>query len=94
MGLEAVMTVGVILVGIPFFEAVFNACGEYSIQWEDGAIEGKLFDIKDNKIKLATVAGPVSHLLFREHYECVWAMVWHVCSQATFSIKKRTIMGI
>eukprot|EP00579_Thalassiosira_antarctica_P006405 CAMPEP_0201884596 /NCGR_PEP_ID=MMETSP0902-20130614/17448_1 /ASSEMBLY_ACC=CAM_ASM_000551 /TAXON_ID=420261 /ORGANISM="Thalassiosira antarctica, Strain CCMP982" /LENGTH=301 /DNA_ID=CAMNT_0048413589 /DNA_START=15 /DNA_END=917 /DNA_ORIENTATION=+ len=52
-----------VLAGIPFFEAVFNACGECNIQWEDDAIEGKLFDIKGTKIKLATVTGPVSHLL-------------------------------
>ena len=57
------MTTGVVLVGIPFFGAVFNVCGECSIQWEDGAIEGKSFKIKGNKIKLATVTGPVSHLL-------------------------------
>jgi len=53
-----------VLAGIPFFEAVFAVCGECSIQWEDDAIEGKLFNINDNKkIKLATVTGPVSHLL-------------------------------
>jgi len=54
-----------VLAGIPFFEAVFNACGECSIEWEDDAIEGKNFlsDNKGNKIKLATVTGPVSHLL-------------------------------
>ena len=52
-----------VLAGMPFFKAVFNACGEYSIHWDDVAIEGKSFDIKDNKVKLATVTGPVSHLL-------------------------------
>lgn len=54
-----------VLAGIPFFEAVFDACRECTIQWEDDAIEGKSFDISDGskKIKLATVTGPVSHLL-------------------------------
>lgn len=52
-----------VLAGIPFFEAVFAACGECSIEWEDSAIEGKNFDVQSGKIKLATVTGPVSHLL-------------------------------
>ncbi|KAL7531165.1 hypothetical protein ACHAXR_003879 [Thalassiosira sp. AJA248-18] len=54
-----------VLAGIPFFDAVFAACGECSIQWEDDAIEGKFFNGNNNneKIKLATVTGPVSHLL-------------------------------
>eukprot|EP00581_Thalassiosira_minuscula_P029838 CAMPEP_0183778110 /NCGR_PEP_ID=MMETSP0739-20130205/50702_1 /TAXON_ID=385413 /ORGANISM="Thalassiosira miniscula, Strain CCMP1093" /LENGTH=321 /DNA_ID=CAMNT_0026020401 /DNA_START=32 /DNA_END=997 /DNA_ORIENTATION=- len=58
-----------VLAGIPFFQAVFDACGECSVQWEDNAIEGTNFDtIGDingdvKKIKLATVTGPVSHLL-------------------------------
>ena len=69
------MTAGEVLVDILFFEAVFNACGENSIQWKDGAIEGKSFHIKDNKIRLATVTGPISHQLCREHDECIWAMV-------------------
>lgn len=55
-----------VLAGVPFFAAVFDACGECSIQWEDKAIEGASFDVNaspDKKIKLATVTGPVSHLL-------------------------------
>lgn len=53
-----------VFAGVPFFEAVFEACGECSIEWEDGAIEGRRFDMKPGeKVKLATVTGPVSHLL-------------------------------
>ena len=55
-----------ILVSIPCFEAVFNAYGECIIQWEDGAIKGTSFDTKDQKIKLTTLTGLVSHLLHRE----------------------------
>ena len=56
-----------VLAGIPFFNAVFAACGQCSIDWEDAAIEGTNFDVGaengGQKIKLATVTGPVSHLL-------------------------------
>ena len=58
-----------ILAGIPFFNAVFDVCGECNIQWEDIAIEGTMFNVGkinsngNKKVKLATVTGPVSHLL-------------------------------
>jgi len=57
-----------ILAGIPFFNAVFDVCGECTIQWEDIAIEGTNFNVGEinsnkKKVKLATVTGPVSHLL-------------------------------
>lgn len=52
-----------VLAGVPFFDAVFAACGECSVEWEDDAIEGTSFDVRGGKIKLATVTGPVSHLL-------------------------------
>ena len=54
-----------VLAGLPFFQAVFDACGECRVQWENSAVEGHSFDDASgsNKIKLATVTGPVSHLL-------------------------------
>ena len=52
------------LSGIPFFDAVFAACGECTVRWEDCAVEGESFDVgRSGKVKLATVTGPVSHLL-------------------------------
>lgn len=52
-----------VLAGIPFFNAVFDACGECTVRWEDGAVEGKSYDVGGGKVRLATVTGPVSHLL-------------------------------
>lgn len=54
-----------VLAGIPFFNATFDVCGSCTIAWEDIAIEGQSYPNAsgDNKIKLATVTGPVSHLL-------------------------------
>ena len=53
-----------VLAGVPFFNATFDVCGECNIAWEDVAIEGKYYDISPGtKLKLATVTGPVSHLL-------------------------------
>ncbi|KAL7467288.1 hypothetical protein ACHAXS_007536 [Conticribra weissflogii] len=53
-----------IFAGVPFFNAVFDACGGCVIDWEDAAIEGNHIPASpSNKIKLATVTGPVSHLL-------------------------------
>ena len=52
------------LAGIPFFDAVFAACGECTVRWEDCAVEGESFDVGlSGKVKLATLTGPVSHLL-------------------------------
>mmetsp|Transcript_7002 Transcript_7002/g.15421 ORF Transcript_7002/g.15421 Transcript_7002/m.15421 type:complete len:313 (-) Transcript_7002:157-1095(-) len=54
-----------ILAGIPFFEQVFKVCGGCTIEWHEEAIEGTFLaaDNATNKVKLATVTGPVSHLL-------------------------------
>jgi len=54
-----------VLAGIPFFNATFDVCGSCQITWEDIAMEGQSYPNAsgDNKIKLATVTGPVSHLL-------------------------------
>jgi nicotinate-nucleotide pyrophosphorylase (carboxylating) len=55
-----------VLAGIPFFNATFEVCGQCHITWEPIAIEGKSYCTQEdalNKIKLATVTGPVSHLL-------------------------------
>ncbi|KAL7430436.1 hypothetical protein ACHAXM_002184 [Skeletonema potamos] len=54
-----------VLAGIPFFNATFDVCGSCQITWEPIAIEGQSYhpNNSDNKIKLATVTGPVSHLL-------------------------------
>jgi nicotinate-nucleotide pyrophosphorylase (carboxylating) len=56
-----------VLAGLPFVQAVFDICGECIIQWEDIAMEGQSYDVSSTsssgKIKLATITGPVSHLL-------------------------------
>ncbi|KAL9184652.1 hypothetical protein ACHAXT_012622 [Thalassiosira profunda] len=57
-----------VFAGVPFFEAVFNACGGCTIDWEPVAIEGDRFYMINpvgpcRKMKLATVTGPVAHLL-------------------------------
>lgn len=54
-----------VLAGIPFFNATFDVCGQCHITWESIAIEGQSYSNASgqNKIKLATVTGPVSHLL-------------------------------
>jgi len=53
-----------VFAGRPFFEAVFEECGGCTIAWEDAAVEGTYIDASGtNKVKLATVTGPVSHLL-------------------------------
>ena len=53
-----------VVAGIPFFNAVFDACGECEVQWDDDVIEGEQHILHGNaKVKLATVTGPVSHLL-------------------------------
>jgi nicotinate-nucleotide pyrophosphorylase (carboxylating) len=52
------------LVGIPFFDAILAACGECTLRWEDCVVKGKSFYVgRSGKVKLATVTGPVSHLL-------------------------------
>jgi len=33
------------LAGIPFFNAVFAACGERTVRWEDCDVEGESFDV-------------------------------------------------
>ena len=57
-----------ILAGIPFFNAVFASVGggECVVQWAANIVEGQSFDVavgSGKKIKLATVTGPVSHIL-------------------------------
>jgi nicotinate-nucleotide pyrophosphorylase (carboxylating) len=53
-----------VLAGIPFFNAVFAACGECVVQWEEKVVEGMgCYMGPGHKMKLATVTGPVSHLL-------------------------------
>ncbi|KAL7477076.1 hypothetical protein ACHAW6_002891 [Cyclotella cf. meneghiniana] len=53
-----------VLAGLPFFEMVFDVCGECTVNWEDVAKEGSMLDASSsNKILLATVTGPVSRLL-------------------------------
>jgi nicotinate-nucleotide pyrophosphorylase (carboxylating) len=53
-----------VLAGLPFFQKVFDVCGGCTIQWEDVSIEGTMMDASgSNKVLLATVTGPVSHLL-------------------------------
>lgn len=53
-----------VLAGLPFFQKVFDVCGKCTIHWEDGAVEGTMLNASSsNKILLATVTGPVSHLL-------------------------------
>jgi len=55
-----------VLAGVPFFEAVFDACGGCQLEWEARAVEGTSFEAGDasgERVKLATVTGPVSHLL-------------------------------
>jgi nicotinate-nucleotide pyrophosphorylase (carboxylating) len=53
-----------ILAGMPFFDAVFAACGGCTVRWEEFAIEGESYNLPGcGKVKLATVVGPVSHLL-------------------------------
>ena len=55
-----------VLAGIPFFNATFDVCGSCHITWEPLVIEGQSYpnaSSGDHKIKLATVTGPVSHLL-------------------------------
>ena len=53
-----------VLAGLPFVEAVFDVCGECTVHWEDIAMEGQSYDVSTSgKIKLATITGPVSHLL-------------------------------
>ncbi|KAL3817656.1 hypothetical protein ACHAXA_002001 [Cyclostephanos tholiformis] len=53
-----------ILAGMPFFDAVFAACGGCTVRWEEFAIEGEPYNFPaGGKVKLATVIGPVSHLL-------------------------------
>ncbi|KAL3771645.1 hypothetical protein ACHAW5_007347 [Stephanodiscus triporus] len=53
------------LAGMPFFDAVFAACGGCVVRWEERAIEGAYYDVDEfgGRIKLATVTGPSSHLL-------------------------------
>lgn len=54
-----------VLAGIPFFNATFDVCGSCQITWHDIAQEGQSYPHAsgENKLKLATVTGPVSHLL-------------------------------
>lgn len=53
-----------VLAGLPFFEKVFDVCGGCTIRWEDVSQEGTMLDASSsNKILLATISGPVSHLL-------------------------------
>lgn len=55
-----------VLAGIPFFNAVFASVGGgCAVQWADNVMEGQSFDVSPpgKKIKLATVTGPVSHIL-------------------------------
>ena len=53
-----------VLAGIPFFEAVFRALG-LNVEWnEDLALEGVYLEASGvNKLKLATVTGPIHKLL-------------------------------
>lgn len=57
-----------VLAGIPFFNAVFDACTDCTVEWEGVAIEGTNFNVQKinegtKKIKLATVTGPVCEIL-------------------------------
>lgn len=53
-----------VLAGLPFFQKVFDVCGNCTIQWQDVSMEGTMLNATgSNKIILATVTGPVSHLL-------------------------------
>lgn len=55
-----------VLAGIPFFNAVFASVGECVVRWADNVMEGQEFDVSSSpgkKIKIATVTGPVSHIL-------------------------------
>jgi nicotinate-nucleotide pyrophosphorylase (carboxylating) len=53
-----------VLAGLPFFEKVFDVCGGCTIQWTEASMEGTMIDASgSDKVLLATVTGPVSHLL-------------------------------
>lgn len=53
-----------VLAGLPFFQTVFDVCGGCTIEWQEVSKEGTMLDASaSNKILLATVTGPVSHLL-------------------------------
>jgi nicotinate-nucleotide pyrophosphorylase (carboxylating) len=52
-----------VIAGIPFFEAVFRQL-DCSCTWEEDIVEGQYMEASSsNKIKLATVKGPVNKLL-------------------------------
>ena len=52
-----------VLAGLPFFQKVFDVCG-CTVEWREVSQEGKMLDASSsNKLLLATVTGPVSHLL-------------------------------
>lgn len=52
-----------VFAGKPFFQHVFDLLG-CNVEWQDGvAIEGEYKDIKDEKICLAIVTGPVRDIL-------------------------------
>jgi hypothetical protein len=54
------------LARVPFFDAVFAACGGCTVRWENVGIEGESYDVHrypGGRVRLVTIFGPVSHLL-------------------------------